>query len=256
MIEDKIRIGTSGYTYSWNKAKPNAFEWYINQGFNSVEINYSFYRFPPAASINLWRIKAPQDFTFSIKVHRSITHYNRLKQPRSSQLWDEFLKLFETLEHKIDFWLFQMPANFKFNAENMDRIRCFFNSQSLQHQIAVRKKLVIEFRDSSWWNDSALEEIEKEGISFCSVDAPSLPNAIIALNNAIYLRLHGTMTWYNYLYPEQRLREIVSAMTSTQAQKKAIYLNNDHGMLHNGLFLMKSFFKSHNGAESHWQQNT
>lgn len=117
MIEDRIRIGTSGYTYSWNKAKPNAFQWYINQGFNSVEINYSFYRFPPPASINLWRIKAPQDFTFSIKVHRSITHYNRLKQPRSSQLWDKFLKLFETLEHKVDFWLFQMPANFKFNAE-------------------------------------------------------------------------------------------------------------------------------------------
>ena len=42
MIEDKIRIGTSGYTYSWNKAKPNAFEWYINQGFNSVEINIAF----------------------------------------------------------------------------------------------------------------------------------------------------------------------------------------------------------------------
>jgi hypothetical protein len=31
-------------------------------------------------------------------------------------------------------------------------------------------------------------------------------------------------------------------MTSIQAQRKAIYLNNDHGMLVNGLFLMKSFF--------------
>lgn len=137
-----------------------------------------------------------------------------------------------------------MPANFKFNAENLDRVRSFFSSQSIQHQIAVRKKVVIEFRDPSWWNDSVLEEIEGEDISFCSVDAPSLPNTIIALNDAIYLRLHGTMTWYNYLYPEQKLREIVSAITSAQAKKKAIYLNNDHGMLHNGLFLMESFFKS------------
>jgi uncharacterized protein YecE (DUF72 family) len=83
--------------------------------------------------------------------------------------------------------------------------------------------------------------LKKEDISFCSVDAPSLPNAIIALNNATYLRLHGTMVWYNYLYPEQKLREILSTMTSTQAQKKAIYLNNDPTMLHNGLFLMESF---------------
>lgn len=242
-MEPKIRIGTSGYSYSWNKAKPDAFEWYIGQGFNSVEINYSFYRFPQVSSIKLWRAKAPKDFTFSIKVHRSVTHYNRLKKPRSIQLWDEFLKNFEPLENKIDFWLFQMPANFKFKPENLERVKSFFNSESIMYQIISRKKAVIEFRDSSWWNEPALEEIEKAGIVFCSVDAPSLPNEIITTSDAIYLRLHGTKTWYNYLYPEKRLKEIVSDMLGKQAQKKAIYLNNDHGMLENGLFLMKSFLQ-------------
>jgi uncharacterized protein YecE (DUF72 family) len=42
----EIRIGTSGYTYSWNKGKFDPFMWYVSQGFNSVEINASFYRFP------------------------------------------------------------------------------------------------------------------------------------------------------------------------------------------------------------------
>jgi uncharacterized protein YecE (DUF72 family) len=248
--QPEIRIGTSGYTYSWNKSKPNAFEWYVNQGFTSVEINYSFYRFPSPTSINFWQVKAPKDFTFSIKVHRSITHYNRLVQPRASQLWDNFLRLFETLEHKIDFWLFQMPGNFKYKPENMDRVRAFFNSGGgSRQQSASRKKLVIEFRDSSWWDETAISEIEKQGVSFCSVDAPGLPNAIIALNDVIYLRLHGTKTWYNYLYPEQKLREIILAITSTGAQKKAIYLNNDHGMLHNGLFLMRNLFSRPKGSE-------
>lgn len=242
MIEPKIRIGTSGYSYSWNKAKPNAFEWYISQGFNSVEINYSFYRFPPLTSIKFWQIKAPRDFTFSIKVHRSITHYNRLKHPRSIELWDQFSKIFEPLQNKIDFWLFQMPANFKFKPENLERVRSFFNSGGIMHQVVTRKKAVIEFRDSSWWNEAALKEIERAGIAFCSVDAPRLPNDIITMSDAIYLRLHGTKTWYNYLYPEERLKEIVSDMIAMGAQKKAIYLNNDHGMLPNGLFLMKSFF--------------
>ncbi len=242
MIEPKIRIGTSGYTYSWNKANPNAFEWYISQGFNSVEINYSFYRFPQVTSIKIWKSRAPKDFTFSIKVHRSITHYNRLKKPRSIQLWDEFSKILEPLENKIDFWLFQMPANFKFKPENLERVNSFFNSESIMDQIVSREKAVIEFRDSSWWNESALKEIEKAGIVFCSVDAPNLPNEIITTSDAIYLRLHGTKTWYNYLYPEERLKEIVSDIIAMRAQKKAIYLNNDHGMLTNGLFLMKSFF--------------
>ena len=66
---------------------------------------------------------------------------------------------------------------------------------------------------------------------------------IISRKKAIYLRLHGTKTWYNYLYPEKRLKEIVSDMLGKQAQKKAIYLNNDHGMLENGLFLMKIFLQ-------------
>lgn len=198
-MEPKIRIGTSGYSYSWNKAKPDAFEWYIGQGFNSVEINYSFYRFQQVTSIKLWRAKAPKDFTFSIKVHRSVTHYNRLRKPRSIQLWDEFLKNFEPLENNIDFWLFQMPANFNLN-QRIWRVKSFFNSESIMHQIIPRKK-------------------------------------------AIYLRLHGTKTWYNYLYPEKRLKEIVSDMLGKQAQKNAIYLNNDHGMLENGLFLMKSFLQ-------------
>jgi uncharacterized protein YecE (DUF72 family) len=238
----KIRIGTSGYTYSWNKAKPSPFEWYVNQGFNSIEINYSFYRFPMLSSIKMWQSNAPQDFTFSIKVHRSITHYNKLKQPRSTELWVRFLKIFEPIEDRIDFWLFQMPANFKFKPENLERVKSFFNSENIIQRIVTRKKAVIEFRDSSWWDESALKEIEKAGIAFCSVDAPALPNKIIASNGTVYLRLHGSKTWYAYVYPEERLKQIVSDITAVRAHKKAIYLNNDHGMLKNGLFLMGCLF--------------
>lgn len=134
-----------------------------------------------------------------------------------------------------------MPANFKFKPENLERVRSFFNSNGIMHEIVTRKKAVIEFRDSSWWNESALKEIERVGIAFCSVDAPGLPNEIITVSNAIYLRLHGTKSWYNYLYPEEKLDEIATNMITIRAQKKAIYLNNDHGMLTNGLFLMKRF---------------
>jgi uncharacterized protein YecE (DUF72 family) len=236
-----VRIGTSGYTYSWNKAKPTPFDWYINQGFNSIEINYSFYRFPTSTSLKAWQSKAPEDFTFSIKVHRSITHYNKLKQPRSIELWDEFLEIFEPIEERIDFWLFQMPANFKFKPENLERVKSFFSNENIYQRIVTQRKAVIEFRDFSWWDEVSLEEIEKAGIVFCSIDAPALPNKILASNGVVYLRLHGSERWYAYVYPEQALNEIVSRIRSITAKKKAIYLNNDHGMLKNGLFLMEHF---------------
>src|SRR5919199_4867539 len=230
-----VRIGTSGYSYSWNKSKPYAFEWYLNQGFNSIEINGSFYRFPTDSSVKNWKKRAPSDFTFSIKVHRSITHYNRLKQPRSIELWDQFSEIFEPIEDRIDFWLFQMPANFKFKPENLERVKSFFGNENTYQRIVTHRKAVIEFRDSSWWDEVALKDIEKAGIVFCSIDAPALPNKILVSNGVTYLRLHGSESWYTYLYPEQALNEIVSRIRSITAKKKAIYLNNDHGMLKNGL---------------------
>ena len=238
----KVRIGTSGYTYSWNKAKPTPFKWYIHQGFNSIEINYSFYRFPVSSSINNWQNNSPIDFTFSIKVHRSITHYNKLKQPRSTELWDNFLKIFEPIEDKIDFWLFQMPANFKFNTENLERVKSFFRSENIIRRIVISKKAVIEFRDPAWWDKLPLQEIEKTGVAFCSLDAPTLPNDIVASNDVLYLRLHGSEAWYNHVYSEEALNKIASQVISSKAYKKAIYLNNDHGMLTNGLFLIKRLF--------------
>ena len=133
-------------------------------------------------------------------------------------------------------------TNFKFKPENLERVKSFFNSENIVQRIITRKKAVIEFRYSSWWDGSSLKEIERTGIVFCSVDAPALPNKILASNGVVYLRLHGSETWYSYVYPEEALKEIVSQIRAIRAHKKAIYLNNDHGMLRNGLFLMGCLF--------------
>lgn len=224
-----IGIGTSGYTYFWNEANPTPFKWYISQGFNSVEINASFYRFPIQSWVKTW-LTAPEDFSFSIKVHRSITHYTKLKN-RSLELWNRFRQPLESLEKKIDFWLFQMPSNYKYKQENLEAIRAFFEKTNL------RNKAVIEFRDTSWWK--AVKEIANIGIVFCSVDAPGLPHSLMSTNCAAYLRLHGSKEWYNYIYSEKELDNILSRFKKLKADKKMIYLNNDHGMLQNGRYLLK-----------------
>jgi uncharacterized protein YecE (DUF72 family) len=128
MSKSTIRIGTSGYTYSWNEKRPSPFTWYVKQGFNSVEINASYYRFPMESWFNTWRAGAPQDFTFSIKVNRSITDYLRLKGDRSLDLWNRFSKTLEGINNKIDFWLFKMPRTFKYTEQNMETVRVFFES--------------------------------------------------------------------------------------------------------------------------------
>ena len=235
MSNSSIRIGTSGYTYSWNERRPSPFKWYVKQGFNSVEVNASYYRFPLESWVNTWRASAPQDFTFSIKVNRSITDYLRLKGDRALDLWNRFSKTLEGIYDKIDFWLFKMPRTFKYTELNLETVRVFFERSGLTKYTNTRA--VIEFRDKSWWE--AIDSIEDIGIVFCSVDAPGLPRTINVTSKSLYLRIHGYKEWYRYIYSRMELDEILTSVVNLNAEKKAIYLNNDHGMLQNGLYLLK-----------------
>ncbi|MGC1933355.1 MAG: DUF72 domain-containing protein [Candidatus Nitrosopolaris sp.] len=119
----------------------------------------------------------------------------------------------ESVSDKIDFWLFQLPANCKYSIENARTIKAFFENAKLPNNNAI-----IEFRDSSWWKQ--VRAIVKIGIVFCSVNASGLPNDIITTNNAIYLRLHGSKEWYNYVYSKRELDNILLKMKNQRQIKK------------------------------------
>jgi uncharacterized protein YecE (DUF72 family) len=224
-----VKIGTSGYSYPWNKGKPTPFAWYLSQGFKTVEINASFYRFPSRNWIKAWKI-APKDFDFAIKVNRSITHYSRMKG-RASELFCRFRDTLSDIGEKISFWLFQMPGSFQASAENLESMHDFLSSSQLGN------KAVVEFRHLSWWKHQ--DEVREDGAVFCSVDAPKLPREMISMNGVLYLRLHGRKTWYSWIYTEEELKEIVVEIRAANAARKYVFLNNDHGMLPNGNFLMR-----------------
>jgi len=85
-----------------------------------------------------------------------------------------------------------------------------------------------------------IHKIKNMGLVFCSVDAPRLPRDRIVTNKAIYLRIHGYKEWYRYIYSQTELDTILTSIKKANADKKAIYLNNNHGMLKNGLYLLKN----------------
>jgi len=226
----EIRVGTSGYSYFWNEGVPTPFQWYCGQGFDTVEINASFYRFPSRGWIKAWT-KCPRGFDFSVKANRVITHYWRLG-PGALTPWRSFQARFKEMEDLITFWLFQMPPNFAATTENAETLAKFFSELNLGNSA------VLEFRHPSWWDR---KEICRDlDAVFCSVDAPGLPREIVSINDVVYLRLHGREAWYAYVYTEGELREIMETMKGLDANKKYIYLNNDHGMLPNGRFLMQN----------------
>jgi uncharacterized protein YecE (DUF72 family) len=220
-------VGTSGYSYPWNPKRPSAFEWYLAQGFNTVEINSTFYRFPAPSSIRVWSL-APAGFAFSIKVHRSITHYTKLG---SVGLWQKFMSSFAPLEKRIKFWLFQFPESFAPTDSSMKRITHFLDEVSLDG------KAVLEFRRTEWWR--YINNIQELGAVFCSVDAPALPRELAISRGTVYLRVHGRGAWYDYVYSYRELLSLATKLRRTGAKTVAVYFNNDTGMLENALTLSR-----------------
>ncbi|WPC75287.1 DUF72 domain-containing protein [Vibrio porteresiae] len=78
--------------------------------FNTVEGNTTFYASPAPHTVLNWRDATPDEFRFTFKLPKAITHENRLRN--STQLLTDFLTLMEPLHHKIGMWTIQLPAAF------------------------------------------------------------------------------------------------------------------------------------------------
>ncbi len=211
-----IYVGTSGWMYDWNE-KGNL-EWYVkNSELNAVELNMSFYRFPYRNQIESWK---KYKIRWSIKVNRYITHVKRMKDLES---WNKFYELMEVLHP--DFYLFQLPPNFKYSEENIERISKF--SSILKYRMAV------EFREKEWY-----EKLPKFDCTVVSIDSP-IGTYIVNTSGKIYLRMHGREEWYNYEYKDEELTEIVEKIKEKSPNDVYVFFNNDHYMLENARKMKK-----------------
>lgn len=82
----KLRAGTSGYAFKeWRGVfypediKADAMLNFYATKFPSIEINNTFYRLPKESVLEEWASQVPDDFRFTIKASRRITHNSRLK---------------------------------------------------------------------------------------------------------------------------------------------------------------------------------
>ena len=118
MNSAKLYIGTSGWYYdSWagnfypEDLNKNKWLEYYCQYFNTVEINSSFYHLTRKETFNNWALQTPDNFVFTIKASRYITHIKKLVD-----CLEPFKKLLDAalgLGSKLGLFLFQLPPNLK-----------------------------------------------------------------------------------------------------------------------------------------------
>ncbi len=78
---EQVRLGTFSWTADgWEgsfypaSTKDKDFLSEYARRFSTVEVDSTFYRIPAARTVEQWRERTPDGFTFAAKVLRSITH--------------------------------------------------------------------------------------------------------------------------------------------------------------------------------------
>jgi uncharacterized protein YecE (DUF72 family) len=182
----EVRAGTSGYSFpEWKGnfypeklAAKDMLRFYAER-FSTVEINNTFYRMPKEDVLRAWAEDVPGDFRFAIKASQSITHMKRLKECA-----EPLARLFQVtvaLGPKLGPLLFQLPPNLK---KDLPRLTDFLAA------MPDRRRVAMEFRHASWFDDEVFEALRGSGAALCVADMGEEPVApLVATTDWGYLRL-------------------------------------------------------------------
>jgi uncharacterized protein YecE (DUF72 family) len=182
----RLRAGTSGYSYKeWKgpfypeKLKAADMLAFYAERLSAVEINNSFYRMPKKSVLENWAEQVDDDFRFSIKASRRITHFKRLKETREETTY--LLGNLDVLGDRLGVVLFQLPPNLKCD---LDRLDAFL--ELLPEGLPV----AFEFRHESWQDAAVHERLCARNFATVIVDSEDTdPPELVKTADWGYLRL-------------------------------------------------------------------
>lgn len=182
-----IYAGTSGWAYpSWKpefyppKLASAKFLGYYATRLNSVELNYTFRRFPTEKLLAGWIVATPVNFKFAVKANQAITHIKRLKD--AAETAEKFLSSLRPLAdaQKLGPVLFQLPPYLKCD---LQRLQDFLGA------LPQGFRPVFEFRHESWFSEDVFAVLRKANAGLCQAESEKLEAPDIQTADFCYLRL-------------------------------------------------------------------
>jgi len=178
-------IGTSGYNYpEWRgtfypekfpTAKMLAF--YAGH-FNTVEVNYTFYRMPTEKILSGWAAGTPEPFVFTLKAPQRITHHAKLQH--CEELTQAFCRIAATLGSKLGVLLFQLPPNLKRNDALFE---------GFLDTLPEGTRAAFEFRHESWFDPAVFAALRQRNLALCIADSEKMSTPLETTAEYSYFRL-------------------------------------------------------------------
>ncbi len=236
-------VGTSGYSYDdWvgpfyppGTNKRQFLDYYV-QHFNTVEVNYTFYRMPSARTLAAMSRKTGPQFQFVVKANSALTHQRDARPADFAEFAQGLAPLID--EGKLGAVLAQFPYSFHANQAKRRYLERF-------REQLPGLPVVIEFRHAQWVTAETFQLLEELNLGYCCVDQPRLRNLmppVVQVTAEIgYVRFHGRNyekwwqheeAWerYDYLYSPEELEEWIDKVSrvSQQADQTFVFFNNHY----------------------------
>ncbi len=202
-------IGTSNIVVPGTKQNfPEAYKeksrlHYYSSLFNSLEVNSSFYKVPMLATFEKWAMDVPEDFRFTLKIWREISHVRELRFDTSHI--HHFLKAAAGVGQKKGCLLLQFPG--KITLEYYNHVESILEKLQ-QQETALLWPIAVEFRNTSWYVSESFELLDEYGAAMVMHDQPKARNACFNKKaRALYMRFHGPEGNYRGSYGMAYLQE-------------------------------------------------
>jgi uncharacterized protein YecE (DUF72 family) len=212
--------GTSGYSFKEWKGnfypadlKDDGMLGFYAGKFPTVEINNTFYRLPKPHVLEEWASQVPEPFTFAIKASQRITHYARLK-PESVDAVEFLMRNIGALGSRLGPVLFQLPPTLR---KDLDLLRMFLDTLPLD------RRLTIEFRHKSWFEDDVFDVLRARDIALCITDQPDFASPVVSTASWGYARLHKPD------YDEASLASWAAALKAQSWKEAYVFFKHDEG---------------------------
>jgi len=170
--QQKVKLGTCAWSYEdWKGAfypphlpQKQWLEFYTHY-FPAVEVDSTFYNVPSAKAVAQWLETAREDFRFSCKMPREITHIMRLRDCEKKV--EEFLERMEPLRPKLGCVLVQLPPDFVPKRDEK-ALKTFFTMLPSSFRFAV------EFRHQDWHLPRIVHYLQDHGLCWAWTDTSAV----------------------------------------------------------------------------------
>ena len=182
-----IYTGTSGWAYpSWKpefypaKLPSQKFLSHYATRLNTVEVNYTFRRFPTEKLLRGWIEATPPGFLFGVKANQKITHVARLRN--IADFTSDFFRALQPLDTdgKLGPVLFQLPPFLKCDVALLKEFLA-----TLPRNV----RSAFEFRHESWFSEETYTVLREANVALCNAESEKLETPDVQTATFSYLRL-------------------------------------------------------------------